>query len=118
MYEKEATRYDIDHVRTHNEDLNVALILVRSTYLLSIPHLTRSQAGLLSAISSSFTVHTHSKLEPFPTESLGPIVTFAQPPDYAVFRSHRDFAQTTQLLLTPHDPVNRRALRRLPAQIR
>jgi len=33
-------RYDADRARTRNEDLNIILILVRSSYLLKVPHLT------------------------------------------------------------------------------
>jgi len=52
-------RYDTDRARTRNEDLNIILILVRSLYLLEVPHLTCTQAGLFSA----FIVDIHPKLE-------------------------------------------------------
>ena len=66
IYQKEATRYDAERARTRNEDLNIILILVRSLYLPNFSHLTHSQAGLFSAVSSAFIIDIHPKLEPKP----------------------------------------------------
>ena len=66
MYRKEAAEYDAGYVKGYNDNLNILLILVRSLHPLSVPHLTRLQAGLLSAVSSAFIIDAHSRLIPNP----------------------------------------------------
>ena len=63
IYQKVATKYDADYHKTRNADLNVMLILVCPMCLLSVPHLTCSQAGLLSAVSTAFIIDINSKID-------------------------------------------------------
>jgi len=74
IYQKVATKYDADYVKARHVDLNVILIVVCSIYLLSVPHLTRSQAGLLSAVTTSFIVDITLKIEPDPSKDLAALL--------------------------------------------
>ena len=63
-YRKEAEEYDREFMKKHDEDLNTTLIFVSSLRCPALYTLTRSQAGLFSAVTSAFIIDVQSQLQP------------------------------------------------------
>ena len=66
-YHKEAEEYDKEFMEKYEEDLNTTLIFV-SLHVLGVRVLTRSQAGLFSAVTSAFIIDVQSQLRPDPND--------------------------------------------------
>ena len=67
-YRKEAEEYDREFMKKYDEDLNTTLIFVSFMRSFSGPALTRSQAGLFSAVTSAFIIEVHSHLQQDPND--------------------------------------------------
>ena len=66
MYKREATEYDTESMRKHNEDLNTTLIFVRFRFPLSRTGcLPRPQAGLRSSNQIPASVRKHISARSF-----------------------------------------------------
>ena len=63
-YRREAEEYDKEFMKKHDEDLNTTLIFVSFTCHSGMRVLTRSQAGLFSAVASAFIIDVQSQLQP------------------------------------------------------
>jgi len=67
-YRKEAEDYDREFMEKHDEDLNTTLIFVSFRRCSGVRMLTRSQAGLFSAVTSAFIIDVQSQLRPDPND--------------------------------------------------
>ena len=63
-YRKEAEGYDKEFMKKYDEDLNTTLIFVSFVRNPDMHALTRSQAGLFSAVTSAFILDVQSQLQP------------------------------------------------------
>ena len=63
-YRKEAEEYDKEFMKKYEEDLDTTLIFVSSVSPSDVGMLTRSQAGLFSAVTSAFILDVQSQLQP------------------------------------------------------
>ena len=63
-YRKEAEEYDREFMKKYDEDLNTTLIFVSFVWFSGVRMLTRSQAGLFSAVTSAFILDVQSQLQP------------------------------------------------------
>ena len=67
-YCNEAEEYDREFMKKYDEDLNTTLIFVSSVWCSGVRVLTRSQAGLFSAVTSAFIIEVHSHLQQDPND--------------------------------------------------
>ena len=67
-YRKEAEEYDREFIEKYDEDLNTTLIFVSFVRPSGVRALTRSQAGLFSAVTSAFIIEVQSHLQQDPND--------------------------------------------------